>query len=175
MPPTLTSPLLRRIASRRLFMRPGPSHINRQYAIEAEETLKSTQNSVDKRMAQQNRHTIDRQSDEQSKSGTDDAVAAQSVAFDETTDLEELQKQSGRDNLYGNPLDASPANVSMSHETVEVKGGVVTKSVTKEKATYRNDTKTKNREAGFEKKAFAGSTKGAREKKLSPTVQSGSR
>lgn len=181
MPPITARPLLRSLTSRQVQTHPGPRHVHlarQHYATEAESALKSTPNSVDKRMAQQNRQTIDRQSDEQSKSGTDDAVAAQSVAFDETTDPDEVQKQSGRDNSYGNPLEASPANVSLSQETVEVKrgGGVVTtKSVTKEKTTYRDDTKTKTLEAGFEKKAFAGSTKAAKEKKLHPTVQSGSR
>ncbi|KAK5462733.1 hypothetical protein LTS15_002445 [Exophiala xenobiotica] len=176
MPPATSSPWIRNVAARRIPIRPSPRHFPRQYASEADKTIKSTQDSVDKRLAQQNRHKIDRQSDEVSKSGTDDAVAAQSLSADsETTDPEELRTESGKRNLYNNPLEASPANRTISEGTIEVKGGVATKSVTKEKATYSNDTRTKSADAGSEKKVFAGSTKEAKERKLPPMINSGSR
>ncbi|KAK5191726.1 hypothetical protein LTR99_008545 [Exophiala xenobiotica] len=176
MPPITSSHWVRNVAARRILIRPSARHSPRQYSSEADNTIKSTQDSVDKRSAQQNRHNIDRQSDEVSLSGTDDAVAAQTLSFDhETTDPEENRTESGKRNSYNNPLEASPANRSMSEGTADAKGGVDTKQVTKEKATYSNDARTKSADAGSGKKVFAGSTKEAKERKLPPMINSGSR
>jgi hypothetical protein len=98
------------------------------------------------------------------------------LSFDnETTDPEENRTESGKRNSYNNPLEASPANRSMSEGTADAKGGVDTKQVTKEKATYSNDSRTKSADAGSGKKVFAGSTKEAKERKLPPMINSGSR
>jgi len=157
-----------------------------------EQTVQSTKGSLEKRTAQQDRHSIDRQSDETSKSGTDDAVAAQStLSFDpqQSTHLdpEQSRKKSGQENAWGNPLDASPANREFSEGTVEVQSGGTRgkggggfggekEEVTYKQRTYRSEsTMKKKAEAGFEKKAFAGSSKTVEDKERPPMIRPGSR
>lgn len=142
-----------------------------------EQKTHSTENSEDKRAAQQNRHAIDRQSDEVSLSGTDDAVAAQmSVSFDKTKDnMGQVRAESGEQNAWGNPLDGSPANRSLSEGTDEVKSGADTKSVASKPSHSRGDSKMKQGNAGFEKKAFAGSSRTVKESERGETVRPGAR
>ncbi|KAJ4535830.1 hypothetical protein HRR83_007969 [Exophiala dermatitidis] len=142
-----------------------------------EQKVQSTQNAEDKRAAQQNRHNIDRQSDEVSKSGTDDAVAAQaSVAFDKSgASIDEIRERSGQQNAWGNPLDASPANRSISEGTDEARGGIKAKQFTPDKTVSRSDSRLKGAEPGFEKKAFAGSTKKEQDDERGPMIRPGSR
>ncbi|KEF53221.1 uncharacterized protein A1O9_10669 [Exophiala aquamarina CBS 119918] len=119
----------------------------------------------------ENRHSIDRQSDETSKSGTDDVVAAQSnISFGKNehgNDPSELLSNAGRRDHWSNPLDASPANPSMSESTAEVEAGAKKKTVIiEQKASYMGKKRVgeHNVEAGFEKRVFAGSTTGGKQK-----------
>ncbi|KAK5083894.1 hypothetical protein LTR05_006401 [Lithohypha guttulata] len=85
----------------------------------------STQHPNPQRDAQLDREKIDRQSDEYSKSGTEEETAAQDhAAFDpnSSNDPEEAMKEAGKGNDV-NPLDASPANPGLSSGTSEVSGG----------------------------------------------------
>lgn len=120
----------------------------------------------------EDRHAIDRQSDETSKSGTDDVVAAQSnISFgknEDETDHSELLSKAGRQDHWSNPLDVSPANPRMSESTTEVEGGVKKKTVVieEQKSTYKGKKRVGEHdvEAGFEKRVFAGSTTGGKQK-----------
>ncbi|KAI1615681.1 hypothetical protein EDD36DRAFT_433396 [Exophiala viscosa] len=186
MAPMTSTQWIRHVTSRRILTRPSTRihsntiQLSRSYASEttkAERTFESTESSVDKKQAQQNRHKIDRQSYEYSQSGTDDAVASQSISFEnKSTDPEALRKASGKENDWSNPLDASPANQSMSAQTVEVRGDETTptNSVTKEKGMSRSESTTKSGKPGAEKQVFAGSTKAAKEKRV-PMVEHGVR
>ncbi|EXJ93395.1 hypothetical protein A1O1_01787 [Capronia coronata CBS 617.96] len=142
-----------------------------------EQKVQSTTDAEDKRAAQLNRHTIDRQSDEVSLSGTDDAVAAQmSVSFGKTgADMDQLQTESAQQNAWGNPLDASPANRTMSQGTAEASGGVDTKPVTAEKSVYQSEPRLQKSKVGSEKESFAGSSKVVKETETPSMVQQGSR
>jgi hypothetical protein len=128
--------------------------------------------SQEKREAMEDRHTIDRQSDETSKSGTDDVVAAQSnISFntnEHDNDPSELRFKASRQTHWSNPLNASPANPSMSESTAEVEGGAKKKTVIieEEKGTYSGKKRAGEckLEAGFEKRVFAGSTTGGKQK-----------
>ncbi|KAK5047493.1 hypothetical protein LTR84_006590 [Exophiala bonariae] len=143
--------------------------------------------SQKKREALEDRNAIDRQSDETSKSGTDDVVAAQSnIAFSEVeydNDPSELRSKAERQSHWSNPLDASPANQSLSQQTAEVEGGAKKKTVIvkEETRSYRGKKATgeHNVEAGFEKRVFAGSTTGGKLKgkghKDPPIVEQGVR
>jgi len=190
MPPSITVPRLRHLArhgtivqlSRKITTpvssQSSPSRLYTSKASQAEQTADSTRHIVDKKLAQQSRHNIDRQSDETSKSGTDDAVAAQStLSFDpdRSGDPEQVRRETARSN--SNPLEASPANREMSTGTVEVEGGTGTKTaeVTVKEGSYRRESGTKKAEAGFEKKAFAGSSKVAKDKERPPMIRPGSR
>ncbi|PSS22282.1 hypothetical protein M430DRAFT_65476 [Amorphotheca resinae ATCC 22711] len=63
----------------------------------------------------QDKDSINTESTEYSKSGTDDATARQDTAFDPTKTDPEEQKNSGKgDENSGNPLDVSPANQEVS-------------------------------------------------------------
>lgn len=184
MPPITSTQWIRRVTSRRTLTQPATKiqpraiQLSRPYASEAtkaQHTAKSTEGSVDKKQAQQNRHKIDRQSYEYSQSGTDDAVAAQSTSFDnKSTDPEALREASGKENKWSNPLNASPANRSMSQHTDEVRGDETTRPVTKEKGMSRSDSSTKSAKPGFEKEAFAGSSKTGK-KEYPQMVEQGSR
>ncbi|KAK4944341.1 hypothetical protein LTR10_016227 [Elasticomyces elasticus] len=186
MPPATSIGWIRCVTSRRMLTQPSAKihpkliQLSRLYASEttkAERTVESTESSEQKKQAQQNRHKIDRQSYEYSQSGTDDAVASQSVAFEnKSTDPEALREASGKENNWSNPLHASPANQSMSAQTVEVRGDETTptKSVSKEKGMSRSEPTTKSGKPGAEKQAFAGSTKAAKEKRV-PMVEQGVR
>ena len=120
----------------------------------------------------EDRNAIDRQSDETSKSGTDDVVAAQSnISFstnEHDNDPSELRSKASRQTHWSNPLNASPANPSMSESTAEVEGGAKKKTVIieEEKGTYRGKKRDGEYklEAGFEKRVFAGSTTGGKQK-----------
>lgn len=129
--------------------------------------------SQKKREALEDRHAIDRQSDETSKSGTDDVVAAQSnISFSRTehnSDPSELRSKADHQSHWSNPLDASPANPSLSNSTAEVEGGAKKKKtiiVEEETRTYSGKKPTGEQghkvEAGFEKRVFAGSTTGGK-------------
>lgn len=85
----------------------------------------STSHPNPQREAQKDREKIDRQSNEYSKSGTEEATAAQDkAAFDpnSSNDPDEARKEAGKGNDV-NPLDASPANPELSSGTSEVSGG----------------------------------------------------
>lgn len=128
--------------------------------------------SQKKREALEDRNAIDRQSDETSKSGTDDVVAAQSnISFSEVeydNDPSELRSKAERQSHWSNPLDASPANQSLSQQTAEVEGGAKKKTVIieEERHSYSGKKRTgeHNVQAGFEKRVFAGSTTGGKQK-----------
>ncbi|KAK5945904.1 hypothetical protein PMZ80_000043 [Knufia obscura] len=84
-----------------------------------------TNNSNPQRDAQEDREQIDTQSNEYSKSGTDDSSGAQEeAAFDpnSSNDPDEARKKAG-EGQEGNPLDVSPANPELSSGTSEVSGG----------------------------------------------------
>ena len=106
----------------------------------------------------ESRHNIDRQSDETSKSGTDDAVAQQATAFDpsKSNDPGKAREIASRESEWSNPLDASPANTDMSKGSDEVEGRSKKKRAVKGKSMDRNQSRVKEFEAGFEKKVVAG-------------------
>lgn len=85
--------------------------------------------SKQQREAQLDREKIDRDPNEYSKSGTDEASAAnEEAAFDPNiTDPQEAKKKAGEGNR-GNPLDASPANPKLSEGTSEEEGGLKPKA-----------------------------------------------
>lgn len=95
------------------------------FRLAATEGHDSTQHPNPQREAQKDREKIDRQSNEYSKSGTEEETAAQDkAAFDpnSSNDPEEAMKEAGKGNDV-NPLDASPANPGLSSGTSEVSGG----------------------------------------------------
>jgi len=82
------------------------------------------QNPDPQRDAQLDREKINRDSNETSKSGTDENSAAnEEAAFDPNiTDPQEAKDKAGEGNSV-NPLDASPANPDISSGTAETEGG----------------------------------------------------
>ncbi|KIW78354.1 hypothetical protein Z517_08189 [Fonsecaea pedrosoi CBS 271.37] len=76
------------------------------------------------RDAQMDREKMNPEANEYSKSGTDDASAAnEEAAFNpDITDPQEAKKKAGEGNQV-NPLDASPANPDISRGTAEEEGG----------------------------------------------------
>ncbi len=185
-----SSRLALRLGSARLYASEASSRTTSTSKLD--QMVQSTKDSLEKRSAQQDRHTIDRQSDETSISGTDDAVAAQSsLSFGNdqsgnNVDPEQNRKKSGQDNAWANPLHISPANRKVSEGTVEVQDGGTRgngvsgfsqeEEVTNKQGTYRSESKLKQtREAGFAKKAFAGSSKTVEDKKRPPIIPPGSR
>jgi hypothetical protein len=73
--------------------------------------------------AQKDRHKINTDANEYSKSGTDDTAAGnEEAAFDPNiTDPQEAKRKAGEGNKV-NPLDASPANPEISQGTRESSG-----------------------------------------------------
>ena len=110
----------------------------------------------DKKAAQQNLNHIDRQSDENALSGTDDAVAQQKNSFDpsQPADPAHAKYMAGKDTSGPNPLEVSAANPEVSAAVRE--DGFSRKA--KETVTYASSGSGKSKQHGVPKsKAYAGS------------------
>ncbi|KIX09759.1 uncharacterized protein Z518_00840 [Rhinocladiella mackenziei CBS 650.93] len=172
------------IRSRQIIPSPGgrpsqPNLASRLYATTSTNS-EGTSGCYDKRLAQESRDRIDRQSDETAKSGTDDVVANQTtISFDpsQSLDPEQAREAAKNANIWSNPLDTSPANRKISEGTAEIESGVRKKETIhdSERGTYRSETTAKKGEAGFEKRAFAGSSKSVKQKERPPMIRPGAR
>lgn len=120
--------------------------------------------SEEKSGAVEDRTTVDRRPDETSLSGGDDAVAFQvdvSYSSEHSNDPADVLDRSGRYNSLTNPLQASPANTSMSNSSTEAEGGAGKKTIVREEKGPTHGRQNKAGVPGAEKKkVFAGSTKG---------------
>ena len=121
---------------------------------QASSTVKDHTN--DKKAAQQDRSYIDRQSDENALSGTDDAVAQQKNSFDpsQPADPAHAKYMAGKDSPGANPLEVSAANPEVSSAVRE--DGVSRKE--KDTVTYASSGSGKSKQRSVpESKAYAGS------------------
>ena len=125
---------------------------SRLYGTSKDSSSNSSDPSSDSgsmRDAQLDRTKIDRQSNEYSKSGTDDNLAAQSrTSFDPTrsNDPADSRVTSGHDNSSNNPLDVSPANREISQGTEEETGFVTKRPIsTDETSSQHGSSKLKSK------------------------------
>jgi len=122
-----SSPLLRTRVPRNLNHLTRPRSLYQYFSTTtprsfAQQNQNPDQETTHQRAAQLDREKIDRDSNEYSKSGTDESSAAnEEAAFDPNiTDPQEAKKKAGEGNR-GNPLDTSPASPEISQGTREEK------------------------------------------------------
>ncbi|KAJ9616861.1 hypothetical protein H2200_000581 [Cladophialophora chaetospira] len=124
----------------------------------------------DKKSAQQNRTSIDRQSYEYSGSATDDAAAAQSSSYDPSKTNNPHESIAHATEETHNTLEVSPANREVSASTSEVEGistsdgKQVTETQTQTQTSIGKSDHTKSSKSTLsatsqKKKIFAGSDK----------------
>lgn len=138
-------------------------------------------NSV--RQAQEDSTGIDRQSNEYSKTGSDDAVAdLENVSFESSAkdDPESANERVNRaGNMRNNPLEVSPANRKVSEHTAEIAGDAGTHAArtpsTQSGSSYHAESSRKVK-SSEQKKDFKGFDRRSKEEKESPhSVIPGSR
>ena len=136
----------------------------------------SSQSDIDHvKQAQENATFIDTQSNEYSKSGSDDAVAdLENVSFDRSAQPgpEDANEQVNRArNMKTNPLEVSPANRDVSKYSPEIDGGASEHASkthsTKSRSSYHAESARKVKSVD-QKKDFKGFDRRKKEDKDSP-------
>lgn len=124
----------------------------------------STESSQEKyvrevRQAQEQRDKIDRQSNEYSKTGSDDAVAQHDVSFDSSLSTDPQRAKEAVDGKHPThqPLDVSPANPEVSAPSEGEHQPGVKDNASQEK-TFPGDPSTKSKTSSKQKNVFAGSS-----------------